>query len=80
MSDTTQFPHQVDTPNRTPTLPFITTALVALEEYAFAHSNNGMPPTVTGSLSGVTDANAKAVLTSLIAALVTSGLITNGTT
>ena len=80
MSDTTQFPHQVDTPNRTPTLPFLTTAIVALEEYAFAHSNDNLPPTVTGALSSVTDTNAKAVLTSLIAALVTDGLITNGTT
>jgi hypothetical protein len=35
---------------------------------------------VTGALSGVTDAHAKAVLTSLIDALVAYGLITNGTT
>ena len=35
--------------------------------------------TVSGSLSGVTDADAKAVLTSLIDALAAYGLITNGT-
>ncbi|MDE2099160.1 MAG: hypothetical protein KGL39_18035 [Patescibacteria group bacterium] len=34
---------------------------------------------VTGTLSAVTDANAKTVLTSIIAALVASGLVTNGT-
>lgn len=36
--------------------------------------------TVTGALSSVTDANAKAVLTSIITALTNYGLITNGTT
>ena len=36
--------------------------------------------TATGALSAVTDTNAKAVLTSLIAALADYGLITNGTT
>lgn len=35
---------------------------------------------VTGALSGVTDADAKAVLTSIIAALTNYGLITDGTT
>lgn len=37
-------------------------------------------PSITGALSSVTDANAKAVLTSIIAALVALGLATNGTT
>ena len=37
-------------------------------------------PTVTGTLSAVTDANAKAVLTSLITALANLGLVTNSTT
>ena len=37
-------------------------------------------PEVTGQLSAVSDSNAKAVLTSIISALVTLGLITNGTT
>lgn len=36
-------------------------------------------PQITGSLSAVTDANAKAVLTSIITALVSLGLVTNGT-
>jgi hypothetical protein len=36
-------------------------------------------PTITGALSSVTDSNAKAVLTSIIAALVALGLATNGT-
>lgn len=35
---------------------------------------------VTGALSTVADAPAKAVLTSIIAALVASGLVTDGTT
>jgi hypothetical protein len=35
---------------------------------------------VTGTLSAVIDANAKAVLTSIIAALVATGLVTDGTT
>lgn len=37
-------------------------------------------PQITGMLSGVTDANAKAVLTNIIAALVALGLVTSGTT
>ena len=37
-------------------------------------------PQITGMLSAVTDANAKAVLTSIIAALVVLGLVTSGTT
>lgn len=37
-------------------------------------------PSVTGTLSAVTDTNAKAVLTSIISALVALGLATNGTT
>ena len=36
-------------------------------------------PTVTGALSAVTDGNAKAVLTSIIGALTTLGLVTDGT-
>lgn len=36
-------------------------------------------PVIAGALSGVTDANAQAVLTSIIAALVALGLATNGT-
>jgi hypothetical protein len=38
------------------------------------------PPEILGQLSAVTDANAKNVLTSLIAALVNYGLVTDGTT
>lgn len=37
-------------------------------------------PIITGVLSAVTDANAKAVLTSIISTLTTLGLATNGTT
>ncbi len=37
-------------------------------------------PTITGTLSAVTDANAKLVLTSIIGALSALGLATNGTT
>jgi len=37
-------------------------------------------PAITGALSAVTDANAKAVLTSIINALTALGLVTNGTT
>lgn len=36
-------------------------------------------PAITGALSAVTDANAKAVMTSIIAALTALGLTTNGT-
>jgi hypothetical protein len=36
--------------------------------------------TVIGALSGVTDANAKAVLTSLVSVLAAYGILTNGTT
>jgi len=45
----------------------------------FGHSKHNKQ-TVIGALSAVTDANAKAVLTSLIQALSNYGLITNGTT
>src|SRR5882762_11155020 len=37
-------------------------------------------PSITGALSSVTDANAKVVLTSIIAALTSLGLVTDGTT
>ena len=37
-------------------------------------------PVITGMLSAVLDTNAKAVLTSIISALTTLGLVTNGTT
>ena len=37
-------------------------------------------PVITGMLSAVTDANAKAVMTSIISALVSLGLVTSGTT
>lgn len=37
-------------------------------------------PAITGVLSAVTDTNAKAVLTSIISALTSLGLVTNGTT
>lgn len=37
-------------------------------------------PSITGELSAVTDANAKTVLTSIIAALTSLGLVTNATT
>lgn len=37
-------------------------------------------PTIVGSLSLVTDANAKVVLTSIVSALTGLGLVTNGTT
>jgi hypothetical protein len=77
MSDTTNFPGAVDTPGRSPSIPFLATAVVALEEYALAH---GTKPTITGALSSVTDTNAKAVLTSIIAALVANDLAVDGTT
>jgi hypothetical protein len=37
-------------------------------------------PSITGALTSVADANAKAVLTSIISALVTLGLVTKATT
>ena len=49
-------------------------------ELAFFGGSKTTKKTVTGALSAVTDPNAKAVLTSLIAALASYGLITNGTT
>jgi uncharacterized PurR-regulated membrane protein YhhQ (DUF165 family) len=38
------------------------------------------PPTITGHLSAITDTNARAVLTSIIAALVSDSLAIDGTT
>lgn len=54
-------------------------------EIVFTNAGNqpglpGTPPTITGALSTVADAPAKAVLTSIIAALVADGLATDGTT
>jgi hypothetical protein len=47
---------------------------------AWTHGAPATQPAVTGALSTVLDAPAKAVLTSIIAALVAYGLATNGTT
>jgi hypothetical protein len=49
-------------------------------ELAFFGGSKVTKKTVVGPLSAVEDASAKAVLTSLIAALAAYGLITNGTT
>lgn len=49
-------------------------------ELAFFGGDKVVQQEVTGALSGVTDADAKAVLTSIIAALTNYGLITDGTT
>lgn len=59
-----------------------TTALgnAAGDTLAFYGHAGATQQAVTGALSTVLDAPAKAVLTSIIAALVASGLVTNGTT
>lgn len=49
------------------------------DKLAFFAGTKHSKQTVSGALSAVTDANAKAVLTSLINALSNYGLITNGT-
>ena len=47
---------------------------------AFYNHAGAAQQSVTGALSTVADAPAKAVLTSILNALVATGLVTNGTT
>jgi hypothetical protein len=63
----------------------VTTGTTALgnagtDTLAFYGHAGATQQAVTGALSTVADAPAKAVLTSIIAALVASGLVTSGTT
>jgi hypothetical protein len=63
----------------------VTTGTTALgnagaDTLAFYGHAGATQQSVTGALSTVLDAPAKAVLTSIIAALVASGLVTDGTT
>lgn len=77
-----------DSPAFTGTATFVniastgTTALgnAGSDTLAFYGHAGATQQAVTGALSTVADAPAKAVLTSIIAALVASGLVTNGTT